>query len=72
MGLVAQEPQLIKGTFEDNITAGLDEGCWDQKKLYKAAKDANCYDFIMDVEKFPLGFKTELIEGGSNLSGGQK
>jgi ABC-type multidrug transport system fused ATPase/permease subunit len=38
--------------------------------LHKAAKDANCYDFIMDVEKFPMGFKTELIEGGSNLSGG--
>ena len=40
--------------------------------LIEACKDANAYEFIMDEEKFPLGFKTKIDEGGGNLSGGQK
>lgn len=60
----------MKATLEENITYGVDS--YTQKDLVDACKDANAYDFIMDKNKFPLGFKTKIDEGGGNLSGGQK
>ena len=60
----------MKGTLEANIAYGVEDGQWTMDDIITAAKDANAYDFIMDKEKFPKGFKTEIDEGGGNLSGG--
>ena len=72
VGVVSQEPSLMKATLEENITYGVDKGEYTQADLVAACKDANAYDFIMDVNKFPKGFQTKIDEGGGNLSGGQK
>ena len=37
--------------------------------MIQAAKDAQAYDFITS---FPEGFDTQLTQGGTNVSGGQK
>ena len=68
IGVVSQEPSLMKATLEENIAYGVDS--YTQEELINACKDANAYDFIMDKNKFPLGFKTKIDEGGGNLSGG--
>ena len=60
----------MKGTLEENITYGVEKHEYTIQDVYTAAKDANAYDFIMDKDKFPKGFKTEIDEGGGNLSGG--
>lgn len=70
IGVVAQEPVLLKGDIEYNIAYGVDE--YTQEELVNACKDANAYDFIMDKNLFPKGFKTDISEDGVNLSGGQK
>ena len=58
----------MKGTIEENITYGIKHYTMDQ--LIKACKDANAYEFIMNKDTFPFGFKTEVGEKGEKLSGG--
>ena len=70
IGVVSQEPSLMKATLEENIAYGVDS--YTQEELVAACKDANAYEFIMDRNKFPRGFQTKIDEGGGNLSGGQK
>ncbi len=60
----------MKATLKENIMYGVDEGEATYEDLVAACKDANAYDFIMDVNKFPKGFDTKIDEGGGNLSGG--
>ena len=40
-----------------------------EDEIIQAAKDAQAYDFIMGL---PDGFNTQLTQGGTNVSGGQK
>ncbi|WP_143962387.1 ABC transporter ATP-binding protein [Litoribacter populi] len=67
IGFVPQDVFLFSDTIQNNIGFGTD-GLADEK-VYKAAKDADVYENIMD---FPNGFQTRLGERGITLSGGQK
>ncbi len=67
IGIVPQEPFLFPGTIKDNIayarpTASIEE-------IVRAAKAANCHEFIM---KFPDGYDTSVGERGQRLSGGER
>ncbi|MBN1948793.1 MAG: ABC transporter ATP-binding protein [Candidatus Cloacimonetes bacterium] len=67
LGYVLQSPHLFSGTIADNIrygrlTAGAEE-------IEAAARLVNAHEFIMLQEK---GYDTEVGEGGSLLSTGQK
>lgn len=64
---VSQKSPLIGGTVRENMTYGLDREVSDEE-LYAAAKQANCYDFVM---KKPDGFEEDVGLDGSNFSGGQ-
>ncbi|XP_075009996.1 bile salt export pump [Calonectris borealis] len=67
IGIVEQEPVLFATTIAENIRYGQDEATMED--IIKAAKQANAYNFIMDL---PQQFDTHVGEGGSQMSGGQK
>uniref|UniRef100_A0A8C4XV46 Bile salt export pump n=1 Tax=Falco tinnunculus TaxID=100819 RepID=A0A8C4XV46_FALTI len=67
IGIVEQEPVLFATTIAENIRYGRDEATMED--IIKAAKQANAYNFIMDL---PQQFDTHVGEGGSQMSGGQK
>ena len=69
IGCVTQEPMLLSGSIEDNITYGLDE--YDHQYFEEVCKMSNL-DFVKDKRSFPHGLKTLVGERGSKLSGGQK
>ena len=67
IGMVQQDVYLFNTNVMENIRYGRPEAT-DEEVMY-AAKLANAYDFIMDLEE---GFKTHVGERGVKLSGGQK
>ena len=67
ISIVSQEPTLFSGTIAKNISYGAPNAT--MKEIEEAAKQANAYDFI---SSFPQGFDTDVGEGGTQLSGGQK
>ncbi|XP_058257445.1 bile salt export pump isoform X3 [Hemibagrus wyckioides] len=67
IGIVEQEPVLFATTIAENIRYGR-PGVSDSD-IIKATKDANAYNFIMDL---PQKFDTLVGEGGGQMSGGQK
>ncbi|NWS93849.1 ABCBB protein, partial [Mionectes macconnelli] len=67
IGIVEQEPVLFATTIAENIRYGRDEATMED--IITAAKQANAYNFIMDL---PQKFDTHVGEGGSQMSGGQK
>ncbi|XP_059822231.1 bile salt export pump [Hypanus sabinus] len=67
IGIVEQEPVLFATTIEENIRYGRDSVTKDE--IIMAAKEANAYNFIMDL---PEKFNTLVGEGGGQMSGGQK
>ncbi|NWT63776.1 ABCBB protein, partial [Prunella himalayana] len=67
IGVVEQEPVLFATTIAENIRYGRDEATMED--IITAAKQANAYNFIMDL---PQKFDTHVGEGGSQMSGGQK
>uniref|UniRef100_A0A8C3Y8S0 Bile salt export pump n=1 Tax=Catharus ustulatus TaxID=91951 RepID=A0A8C3Y8S0_CATUS len=67
IGIVEQEPVLFATTIAENIRYGRDEATMED--IITAAKQANAYNFIMDL---PQQFDTHVGEGGSQMSGGQK
>lgn len=66
-GIVSQEPFLFAGTVLDNIRFGLPEV--EESVVIEAARKANAHDFIVDL---PNGYRTPILEGGANLSLGQR
>lgn len=67
MGLVPQDPFLFPGTIRDNIRFGrLDAS---DEAVEAAALSANAHDFIVAM---PEGYDTVILEGGANLSVGQR
>ncbi|XP_015677389.1 bile salt export pump [Protobothrops mucrosquamatus] len=67
MGVVEQEPVLFATTIAENIRYGQENATMED--IIRAAKEANAYNFIMDL---PLQFDTLVGEGGGQMSGGQK
>jgi ATP-binding cassette subfamily B multidrug efflux pump len=66
-GLVPQEPFLFSGTIADNIRFGRPDA--PQSAVEAAVRLANAHEFIMAL---PEGYHTEILEGGVNLSIGQR
>ena len=66
-GIVSQEPFLFAGTVLDNIRFGLPD--IEADSVEEAARQANAHEFIMEL---PNGYGTEILEGGANLSMGQR
>ncbi|XP_074071875.1 bile salt export pump-like isoform X3 [Macrotis lagotis] len=67
IGIVEQEPVLFSTTIAENIRYGREDATMED--IIKAAKEANIYNFIMNL---PLKFDTFVGEGGGQMSGGQK
>jgi ABC-type multidrug transport system fused ATPase/permease subunit len=66
-GLVPQDPFLFSGTIADNIRFGQPAAA--AAEVETAARMANAHPFIVDL---PVGYETEIMEGGANLSVGQR
>lgn len=67
LGYVLQSPHLFSGTIMDNIKYGNLEA--NEFDIIRASKLVNAHDFIIKLEN---GYDTEVGEGGSLLSTGQK
>ena len=67
IGLVSQSAILFTGSISDNIRYGKKDAT--DEEIIHAAEIAQATDFISEM---PLGFETELEQGGTNVSGGQK
>ena len=67
IGLIPQKGYLFGGTVRSNILFGVENGSDEQMK--KAAEVAQAAEFI---EKMPKKYDTEISEGGTNVSGGQR
>ncbi len=67
VSIVPQDPFLFSDTVGNNIAYGSPDA--DLGQVIAAAKDAQAYDFILDM---PEGFETVIGERGAGLSGGQR
>ena len=67
MALVPQDPFLFSGTLADNIRFGRPDA--PDGALEEAARLANAHEFIAAL---PDGYATQILEGGVNLSIGQR
>lgn len=67
MGLVPQDPFLFSGTIADNIRFGRPDA--PDSVVEEAARLSNAHEFIVAL---PDGYDTEILEGGVNLSIGQR
>lgn len=67
MGVMTQENFIFSGTVRDNIRYGKLDAT--DEEIEAAAKAVYAHDFIMKLEK---GYDTELTDGGSGLSAGQR
>jgi len=67
MGLVPQDPFLFSGTIADNIRFGRPDA--PDSMVEEAARLSNAHEFIAAL---PDGYDTEILEGGVNLSIGQR
>jgi ABC-type multidrug transport system fused ATPase/permease subunit len=66
-GIVSQDPFLFSGTIADNISFGRPDA--PDEAITAAARLANAHEFIVDL---PAAYQTEILEGGVNLSLGQR
>lgn len=67
VGMVLQKNVLFSGTIEDNLRWGDPDASDEEIKAASKSAQADLF-----VENFKDGYKTELEQGGSNVSGGQK
>ena len=67
ISIVFQDVTLFDNTFIENIRIGRKDAT--DEEVIEAAKNANCHDFIMNMEN---GYNTMIGENGSKLSGGQR
>ncbi len=67
MGLVPQDPFLFPGGIAENIAFGRPDATAGQ--IEAAARLAYAHDFIVAL---PDGYQTQILEGGVNLSVGQR
>ena len=62
-----QDSFIFSGSIESNIRYGKLDAT--EEEIIKASKTVCAHDFIEGLEK---GYQTEMYEGGSQLSGGQR
>jgi HlyB family type I secretion system ABC transporter len=67
VGVVDQDTFLFGGTIRENIS--LSQSHADIATIIAAAQQAGAHEFIQD---FPMGYETQIGEGGGMLSGGQR
>ncbi len=67
VGMVLQKNVLFSGTIEENLRWG--EADATMEKIYQMSESAQAHGF---VSSFNEGYNTDLGQGGSNVSGGQK
>jgi subfamily B ATP-binding cassette protein MsbA len=67
LGVVSQDTFLFANTIRYNIAYGRENAT--EEEIIRASKQANAYDFIMDL---PQGFETQIGDRGITLSGGQR
>jgi ATP-binding cassette subfamily B protein len=67
IGYIPQKGVLFSGTIESNIKYGKMDAT--EEEIVKAGEISQSMEFINDE---PEGFKTEISQGGTNVSGGQK
>jgi ATP-binding cassette, subfamily B, bacterial MsbA len=67
MGIVSQDTFLFNATIRENIAYGNCDAT--DSQVFEAAKQANAYDFIMQL---PQRFETQIGDRGVLLSGGQR
>ncbi|ARV58815.1 NHLP family bacteriocin export ABC transporter peptidase/permease/ATPase subunit [Nostocales cyanobacterium HT-58-2] len=67
LAMVEQDIFLFAGTVRENLTL------WDstvtEEDLVQACKDAVIHDLILNM---PGGYDAQILEGGTNMSGGQR
>jgi ATP-binding cassette subfamily B protein AbcA/BmrA len=68
IGYVSQDSHLIPGTIRENIAYGTNHE-YSEEEIVRAAKLANAYDFIMQLED---GFDTYVSPFNAKISGGEK
>jgi subfamily B ATP-binding cassette protein MsbA len=67
IGIVSQESILFNDSVKNNIAFGSPDAT--DEEIEQAAKIANAYNFILELEN---GYETNIGERGNKLSGGQK
>ncbi len=67
IGYLPQQVQLVSGTVRDNIA--LSHPDVEDEVLVKAARLACAHDFLVDL---PDGYGTQVGDGGTRFSGGQR
>lgn len=67
MGIMLQDSVVFSGTIEDNIRYGKPDAT--HEEIVRACKTVRADEFIRE---FPKDYDTEITEGGSTLSQGQK
>ncbi len=67
IGYVPQKGNLFSGTIKSNVLFGQNEN--DEKTLKEACDVAQATEFIL---KLPQKYETQISEGGTNVSGGQR
>ncbi|MHC1682198.1 MAG: ABC transporter ATP-binding protein [Clostridiaceae bacterium] len=67
IGYVPQKGSLFKGTIESNLRYAKENAT--EEELNSAVEIAQASEFINEK---PEGFKAEISQGGTNVSGGQK
>jgi len=67
IGVVAQDPLLVRGTIRENVVLGLDSA--NDSDIERAMRMAHVWNFVAAL---PAGLAHQLGEGGSGLSGGQR
>ena len=67
IGVVLQKNTLFSGTIEENLRWGSEDATDEQ--IVEASKDAQADKFVIN---FPDKYDTNIDQGGTNVSGGQK
>lgn len=67
LGIVFQDNVLFQGTLLDNIRLSKPDASFEE--VVAAARQAEIHDYIRSL---PDGYETEVLDEGSNFSGGQR